>query len=114
MIIRRVGITRGGFTIGGASRRTVIAACEATLRRLGATPSTCTSSIDVHPDRIDETLRALDDLVSAGKIRYIGSSGATGRQLVNMCGALTRDCAHHLIERGRGMGAQATGRSEST
>jgi aryl-alcohol dehydrogenase-like predicted oxidoreductase len=70
---------------GGTSRRTVIAACEASLRRLGTDhldlyfihrPSTQTA--------IDETLRALDDLVRAGKIRYVGSSGASGWQLVDM------------------------------
>ena len=77
---------------GGTSRRTVIAACEASLRRLG------TDYIDVYfihrpftQTAIDETLRALDDLVSAGKIRYIGSSGASGWQLVNMLW-----CAHDL------------------
>src|SRR4249920_366271 len=62
---------------GGTSRRTVIAACEASLRRLRSDyidiyyihrPSTQTA--------IDETLRALDDLVHAGKIRYIGMSGS--------------------------------------
>ena len=77
---------------GGASRRTVIAACEASLRRLG------TDYIDVYfihrpftQTAIDETLRALDDLVSAGKIHYIGSSGAFGWQLINMLW-----CAHDL------------------
>jgi aryl-alcohol dehydrogenase-like predicted oxidoreductase len=77
---------------GGTSRRTVIAACEASLRRLGTDymdiyyihrPSTQTA--------IDETLRALDDLVRAGKIRYVGSSGASGWQLVEMLW-----CAHDL------------------
>jgi aryl-alcohol dehydrogenase-like predicted oxidoreductase len=36
-------------------------------------------------------LRALDDLVRAGRIRYIGSSGASGWQLVDMLW-----CAHDL------------------
>jgi aryl-alcohol dehydrogenase-like predicted oxidoreductase len=62
---------------GGASRKHVIEACEASLRRLQ------TDYIDVyqvhHPDRatpIAETLRALDDLVRQGKVRAIGSSNA--------------------------------------
>jgi aryl-alcohol dehydrogenase-like predicted oxidoreductase len=66
---------------GGASRRYVIAATEASLRRLN------TDYIDllqVHfPDPktpIEETLRALDDLVRAGKVRYIGSSNLSGWQ----------------------------------
>jgi aryl-alcohol dehydrogenase-like predicted oxidoreductase len=77
---------------GGTSRRTVIAACEASLRRLH------TDYIDVYyihrpstQTAIDETLRALDDLVRAGKIRYVGSSGASGWQLVEMLW-----CAHDL------------------
>jgi aryl-alcohol dehydrogenase-like predicted oxidoreductase len=77
---------------GGTSRRHVIAACEASLRRLR------TDYIDVYyihrpstQTAIDETLRALDDLVRAGKIRYVGSSGSSGWQLVEMLW-----CAHDL------------------
>jgi len=60
----------------GGSRRHVIQACEDSLRRLQ------TDHIDLYqmhrPDPgvpIDETLRALDDLVRSGKVRYIGGSG---------------------------------------
>ena len=67
----------------GASRRHVIAACEASLKRLG------TDYIDLyqmHRPRsdtaIDETLRALDDLIRQGKVRYIGSSTFAAWQLV--------------------------------
>ncbi|HEU4948072.1 MAG TPA: aldo/keto reductase [Kribbella sp.] len=77
---------------GGTSRRAVIAACEASLRRLD------TDYIDIYyihrpstQTAIDETLRALDDLVHAGKIRYVGTSGFAGWQLVE---ALW--CAHDL------------------
>jgi aryl-alcohol dehydrogenase-like predicted oxidoreductase len=59
----------------GASRMAIIRACEDSLRRLK------TDYIDLYqlhwPDHdtpIDETLRALDDLVRAGKVRYIGAS----------------------------------------
>ena len=59
----------------GNSRRHIIEQCEASLRRLQ------TDYIDlyqVHRPQadipIDETLRALDDLVSSGKVRYIGTS----------------------------------------
>ncbi len=59
----------------GASRRYLIEACEASLRRLR------TDYIDVYqvhaPDRatpLGETMRALDDLVRAGKVRYLGCS----------------------------------------
>jgi aryl-alcohol dehydrogenase-like predicted oxidoreductase len=60
---------------GGNSRRWILRACEASLRRLG------TEYIDLYqvhrPDPavdIDETLGALSDLVHQGKVRYIGSS----------------------------------------
>jgi aryl-alcohol dehydrogenase-like predicted oxidoreductase len=66
----------------GASRRYVMAAVEASLRRLK------TDWIDVYqmhyPDPatpIDETLRALDDLREAGKIRFIGCSNFSAAQL---------------------------------
>jgi aryl-alcohol dehydrogenase-like predicted oxidoreductase len=60
---------------GGASRKAMTAACEQSLRRLQ------TDYIDLYWmhcwDKftpIDETMRALDDLVRAGKVRYIGFS----------------------------------------
>ena len=66
----------------GGSRRYVIGAVEASLRRLG------TDYIDLYqmhnPDLatpIEETLGALDDLVSAGKVRYVGHSNFTGAQI---------------------------------
>lgn len=59
----------------GNSRRHIIEQCEASLKRLQ------TDYIDlyqIHRPRsdtpIDETLRALDDLIRAGKVRYIGTS----------------------------------------
>jgi aryl-alcohol dehydrogenase-like predicted oxidoreductase len=67
----------------GASRRYIMAAVEASLRRLK------TDWIDLYqqhrPDPltpIEETLRALDDLVRAGKVRYIGHSNFTPAQTV--------------------------------
>jgi aryl-alcohol dehydrogenase-like predicted oxidoreductase len=60
---------------GGANRKSIISACEQSLRRLQ------TSYIDLYWmhtwDRhtpIDETMAALDDLVRSGKVRYIGFS----------------------------------------
>ena len=67
--------TGDGPNEAGTSRLAVINACEASLRRLK------TDYIDLYqvhwPDAatpIEETLRALDDLVRAGKVRYIGAS----------------------------------------
>ena len=69
---------------GGGSRRYVIAAVEESLKRLG------TDYIDLYqmhfPDRdtpIDETLAALDDVVRAGKVRYIGNSNFAGWQIAD-------------------------------
>jgi len=60
---------------GGAGRKAMVASCEQSLRRLQ------TDYIDLYWmhawDRftpIDETMRALDDLVASGKVRYIGFS----------------------------------------
>ena len=67
----------------GNSRRHIIAQCEASLRRLQ------TDYIDLYqihrPDStipIDETLRALDDLIRDGKVRYIGTSTYAAWQVV--------------------------------
>jgi aryl-alcohol dehydrogenase-like predicted oxidoreductase len=64
-----------GPNMGGLSRKHILQACEASLRRLGI------DVIDLYqihrwdPDvSIDETLEALNDLVRAGKVRYIGAS----------------------------------------
>ncbi len=62
---------------GGAGRKAIIAQCEESLRRLQ------TDYIDLYYlhnwDRftpIEETMRALEDLVQAGKVRYLGISDA--------------------------------------
>ena len=67
----------------GSSRRHVIDACDESLRRLR------TDHLDIYyihrPKSqvpIDETLGALDDLVHAGKIRYVGTSSFAAWQLI--------------------------------
>jgi aryl-alcohol dehydrogenase-like predicted oxidoreductase len=67
----------------GSSRHHLVRACEASLRRLG------TDHIDVYfmhgfdaLTPVEETLRALDDLVRAGKIGYIGASNFSGWHLM--------------------------------
>jgi aryl-alcohol dehydrogenase-like predicted oxidoreductase len=69
-------------TMRGASRKYIMSAVEASLRRLK------TDYIDLYyehrPDPsvpIEETLRALDELVKQGKVRHIGSSNFDGKQL---------------------------------
>jgi aryl-alcohol dehydrogenase-like predicted oxidoreductase len=79
----------------GASRRNVIRECEASLRRLG------TEYIDLyqlhHPSNdvpIDETLCALDDLVTAGKVRYVGTSSFAAWQILE---ALWVSSERHVV-----------------
>jgi aryl-alcohol dehydrogenase-like predicted oxidoreductase len=68
----------------GASRRYIIAAVEASLRRLR------TDWIDLYQQHetddatpIEETLRALEDLIRAGKVRYIGCSNFAAWQVAD-------------------------------
>src|SRR5450432_3296418 len=77
--------TKATFRLGeganevGSSRFHLIAACEAALRRLG------TDYIDLFQlhgfdavTPVEEVLSTLDDLVRAGKIRYVGASNFSG------------------------------------
>ena len=66
----------------GASRKYIMTAVEGSLRRLN------TDYIDLYYQHradpsvpIEETLRALDDLVKQGKVRHIGNSNFDGKQL---------------------------------
>ena len=82
--------TKFRFTMGegpnksGASRYRIVKCAEDSLRRLG------TDRIDlyqIHMQDItvpeEETLRALDDLVTAGKVLYIGASNYAAYRLMN-------------------------------
>ncbi len=81
--------TKATFPMGempnerGSSRYHLIRACEASLKRLG------TDHIDLYfmhgfdaLTPVDETLRALDDLRTSGKIGYIGCSNFSGWHLM--------------------------------
>ncbi len=77
------GRTGSGPNDVGLSRRHIIENCNASLKRLG------TDYIDLYQLHSfdpytpqEETLRALDDLVRDGKVRYIGASNHTGWQLM--------------------------------
>lgn len=66
----------------GLSRRHLLEACDASLRRLG------TDYIDLYQVHewdaqtpLEETLRALEDLVRSGKVRYLGASNFMGWQM---------------------------------
>jgi len=67
----------------GLSRHHILEGCNASLKRLG------TDYIDLYQVHsfdpitpLEETLRALDDLVRQGKVRYIGCSNFAGWQLM--------------------------------
>lgn len=81
--------SKGTFPMGrgpndmGSSRYHIIAACEASLKRMGI------DYIDVYHMHgfdgntpVEETLRALDDLVESGKVRYIACSNFSGWHLM--------------------------------
>jgi aryl-alcohol dehydrogenase-like predicted oxidoreductase len=86
--------TKGTFSMGpgandaGSSRYHIVRAAEASLKRLG------TDHIDLYfmhgfdaLTPVDETLRALDDLITAGKIGYIGASNYSGWHLMKALAA---------------------------
>jgi aryl-alcohol dehydrogenase-like predicted oxidoreductase len=86
-----VGLGRPRPMEHGLSRRHIIQACEDSLRRLK------TEWIDLYQVHmqdgatpIDETLRAMDDLVRDGKVRYIGCSNYTGYRLAESLWAADR------------------------
>ena len=78
----------------GLNRHHIITACEASLRRLQ------TDYIDLYQTHywdehapLEETLRALDDLVRAGKVRYVGCSNLPAWHLME---ALWTSDKYHL------------------
>ncbi|WP_084733007.1 aldo/keto reductase [Sphingobium chungbukense] len=86
----------------GASRHHLVRACEASLKRLG------TDHIDLYfmhgfdpLTPLEETLRALDDLVTSGKVRYIGASNYSGWQLMKALSISERDgLARYVVHQG--------------
>lgn len=84
VIATKVGMRMGdGPNDHGASRRRVLAGCEASLRRLQV------DTIDLYQIHTfdpltphEETLGTLDDLVRAGKVRYIGCSNYDAWRIV--------------------------------
>ncbi|MEJ2215465.1 MAG: aldo/keto reductase [Gemmatimonadota bacterium] len=76
-----------GPNLGGLSRKHIVEACEASLRRLGI------DAIDLYQIHrwdpktpLEETLAALDHLVQSGKVRYIGASSGWAWQMARALG----------------------------
>lgn len=90
--------TGDGPNARGLSRKHLTEACEASLKRMG------TDYIDLYqihgPDPytpIEETMRTLDDLVRAGKVRYIGCSNLYAYQMVKANAAAAQMNAERFI-----------------
>ncbi len=90
--------TKVRFAVGdgpndaGLSRHHIIRACEASLRRMG------TDYIDLYQVHewdgitpLEETLGALDHLITSGKVRYVGASNYASWQLMKALGISERD-----------------------
>ncbi len=82
----------------GSSRKHIVEACEQSLKRLG------TDFIDLYqfhgPDPftpVEESLRAMDDLIRAGKVRYIGCSNWYGWQIARANGIAARKGYEPLV-----------------
>jgi len=82
---------RAAHHAGGASRRWVKRACEASLRRLG------TDVIDLYhlhrPDPwtpVEETLACIDELIVEGKVRYFAFSNLAAWQIADLAHVATR------------------------
>ena len=87
-----------GPYFAGASRRYLMDALEASLRRLD------TDYVDLYqvhfPDPstpIEETLRALDDMVHSGKVRYVACCNYSGLQLAEAAAVWQREHLTPLI-----------------
>jgi aryl-alcohol dehydrogenase-like predicted oxidoreductase len=84
ILATKVGLKRGeGPNESGSSRQHIMLELEASLRRLR------TDYIDLYQIHtfdpktpLDETLRALDDLVTSGKVRYVGASNYSAWQMM--------------------------------
>lgn len=84
--------TGSGPNDAGLSRQHLIAACEASLRRMK------TDVIDLYQVHewdgltpLDETMEALDRLVRHGKVRYLGCSNFSGWHIMKALGVAERE-----------------------
>jgi aryl-alcohol dehydrogenase-like predicted oxidoreductase len=84
VLATKVGIAMDGGQLSGLSRRTIMTSVEDSLRRLG------TDWIDLYQlhrfdplTPVEETLRAMDDLIRQGKVRYLGCSRFAAWQMVD-------------------------------
>ena len=82
----------------GLSRKHVTEQCHASLRRLGVEYVDLYQCHRFDPDvPVDETLRALEDLVQSGKVLYLGVSQWSGEQIRDAVGMQERMGWHRMI-----------------
>jgi aryl-alcohol dehydrogenase-like predicted oxidoreductase len=84
VVTTKVGFRMGdGPNMVGAGRDRIVRGCEESLRRLG---TDWIDLLQIHcydeATPQEETIRALDDLVRQGKVRYVGASNYTGWQMM--------------------------------
>jgi len=92
LLATKVRMSMGrGPNDAGLSRHHIISGCEASLRRLD------TDYIDLYQVHewdghtpLEETLHALDHLVTSGKVRYVGCSNYASWQLMKALGTAER------------------------
>jgi aryl-alcohol dehydrogenase-like predicted oxidoreductase len=89
---------KGDVNNYGLSRQHIMSGCEASLRRLA------TDYIDLYQVHgfdlttpVEETLRALDDLVRQGKVRYVGCSNWPARHLMKALCLATAKTWEHFV-----------------
>lgn len=110
VLATKVGHEMGdGPGAGGLSARHVVAACEASLRRLGTDWIDLYQMHSVDPSvGWDEVWQAMDLLVSQGKVRHVGSSNFAGWNLVaaqeaarrrHVLGLASEQCVYNLFTR---------------
>ena len=92
VLTSKVGFGAGGFRVANLSRRAIVAECEASLRRLK------TDRLDIYflhthdaHTPMEQSLRALDDLVTSGKILYPGVSNWAAWEVALSLGRCERE-----------------------
>src|SRR4030095_11282152 len=93
-----LGRTGPGVNDLGSSRRHIINACEASLTRL---KTDYIARYQIHNQDLvtppEETVRALDDLVRVGKVRYVGSSNHSGWTKMRALAMADRLCVTRYV-----------------
>jgi len=88
VLTTKAGLPRGsGVYERGSSRRHLMSELEGSLRRLGSDYVDLYQIHTFDPETpLEETLRTLDDMVSSGKVRYIGASNYFAWELMKAVG----------------------------